>query len=97
MSREATRRRIDWRAAYTAPCCWKIYGRQFVGPPNKRRGYLLPGYVCTKTGHMVGGFLQEENPGMHVPPMENPICASFEEYEEVPETVTLEFLEEYVT
>ena len=28
---------------------------------------------------------------MHVPPVENPTCAAFEEYEEVPETVPLDF------
>ena len=27
------------------------------------------------------------------PPMENPACAAFEEYEEVPETVLLDFTE----
>ena len=34
---------------------------------------------------------------MHVPPVENPICAAFEEYEEVPETVPLDFTEFDVT
>ena len=34
---------------------------------------------------------------MRVPPVENPTCAAFEEYEEVPETVPLESLEENVT
>ena len=31
------------------------------------------------------------------PPVENPACASFEEYEEVPETVPLDFTEDDVT
>ena len=34
---------------------------------------------------------------MHVPPVENPTCAAFGEYEEVPETVPLDFLEDDVT
>ena len=33
---------------------------------------------------------------MHVSPMENPTCAAFEEYEEVPETVPLDFSEDDV-
>ena len=33
---------------------------------------------------------------MHVPPVENPACAAFKEYEEVPETVPLDFTEDYV-
>ena len=31
------------------------------------------------------------------PPMENPACAAFEEYEEVPKTVPLDFTEDDVT
>ena len=34
---------------------------------------------------------------MHVPPVENPKCPAFEEYEEVPQTVPLELLEKNVT
>ena len=34
---------------------------------------------------------------MRVPPMENPACAAFEEYEDVPETVPLDFTEDDVT
>ena len=34
---------------------------------------------------------------MRVPPMENPACTAFEEYGEVPETVTLDFTEDDVT
>ena len=34
---------------------------------------------------------------MQVPPMENPTCAAFEEYEEVPETVPLDFTEDDIT
>ena len=34
---------------------------------------------------------------MRVPPVENPVCAAFEEYEELPETVPLDFTEGNVT
>ena len=33
---------------------------------------------------------------MRVPPMENPTCAAFEEYEEVPKTVPLDFTEDNI-
>ena len=34
---------------------------------------------------------------MHVPPVENPTCAAFEKYGELPETVPLDFTEDDVT
>ena len=34
---------------------------------------------------------------MRVPPKENPACAAFEEYEDVPETVPLDFMKDDVT
>ena len=34
---------------------------------------------------------------MHVPPVENPACADFENFGEVPETVPLDFTEDEVT
>ena len=34
---------------------------------------------------------------MRVPPVENPTCAAFEEYEDVPKTVPLDFTEDDVT
>ena len=34
---------------------------------------------------------------MRVPPVENPTCAAFEEYEEVPKPVPLNFTEDDVT
>ena len=41
--------------------------------------------------------LHEKYTDMHVPPVENPTCATFEEYEEVPETVSLDLSENNVT
>ena len=34
---------------------------------------------------------------MHVPPVENPKCAVFEEYKDVPKTLPLDFMEDEVT
>ena len=42
-------------------------------------GCLLPGDVCTKTGRPVADVLREKHPSMRVPPVENPMCAAFEE------------------
>ena len=41
--------------------------------------------------------LWENHPDMRVPPMENLMCAAFEEYEDIPETVPLDFTEDDVT
>ena len=49
------------------------------------------------TRQPVADVLREKHPDMRVPPVENPTCASFKEYEEVPETVPLDFLENDVT
>ena len=34
---------------------------------------------------------------MHVPPVENPACAAFEEYEYLPKTAPIDFTEDDVT
>ena len=61
------------------------------------RGCLLLGGKFTKTGRPVADVLQEKHPDMRVPPVENPACAAFEEYEDVPETVLPDFTEDDVT
>ena len=73
--------------------------RQSVRRPTDREGggCLLPEDQCTKTGRPVADVLQEKHPDMHVPPVENPACADFEEYEVVPETVPFDFTEDDVT
>ena len=38
-----------------------------------------------------------ESPRHACPPLEKPTCAGFKEYEEVPETVPLNFTEDHVT
>ena len=59
-------------------------------------GYLLPDNQCTKTGRPVAEVLREKHPDMRVPTVENSMCSVFKEYEEVPETVILDFAEDYV-
>ena len=54
-------------------------------------GCLFPDDQCTKTGLTVVEVLLEKHPDMCVLPMENTMCTAFEEYEEVPETVPLDF------
>ena len=72
---------IAWPIASTSLCCWESYGRRSVGPTTVRGGGgLLPGDVCTKTKLPVAEVLQDNHPGMHVPPVENPTCMAFEEY-----------------
>ena len=60
-------------------------------------GCLLPYDQCTKTGLPVAEVLREKHPDMRVPPVENPTCAAFEEYKEIPKTVPLDFAEYEVT
>ena len=48
-------------------------------------------------GQPVAEVLREKRPDMRFPPMENPACAAFEEYENVPETALLDFTEYDVT
>ena len=72
--------------------------RQAVRRATDREGggCLLPGDKCTKTGRPVADVLREKHPDMRVPPVENPACAAFEEYEDVPKTVPLDFTEDDV-
>ena len=73
--------------------------RQAVRRATDREGVgcLLPDDQCTKTGRPVAEVLREKQLDMRVPPMENPMCTVFEEYEEVTETVPLDFTENDVT
>ena len=73
--------------------------RQAVRRATDREGVgcLLPEDLCTKTGRPVADVLREKHLDMRFPPVENPACAAFEEYEEVPETVPLDFTEDDVT
>ena len=43
-------------------------------------GGRQPGGVFPKTKLPVAEVLQDNHPGMHVPPVENPTCMAFEEY-----------------
>ena len=66
-------------------------------PTGRGGGCLLPDDQCTKTGRPVAEVLWEKHPVMCVSPVENPTCAAFEKYEDVPETVPLDFTEDDVT
>ena len=91
------RRRIAWHVTSTERCYWESCGRRSIWPPAERGwGCLLPGEVCMKTGRPVADLLWEKRPDIRVPPVENPMCLAFEEYEEVPETVPLDFSEDNV-
>ena len=50
-----------------------------------------------KNGRPVAEVLREKHPDMRFPPVENPTCAAFEEYEDVTEMVPLDFMEDDVT
>ena len=56
---------------------------------NRGGGDLLVGDVFTKTGRPVADVLREKHPDICVLSVENPRCAAFEDYEELPETVPL--------
>ena len=64
---------------------------------REERGCLLLDNQCTKTGRPVIEVLREKHPDMHVPPVEISTCAAFEEYEDIPKTVPLDFTEDDVT
>ena len=68
-----------------------------MGHHQRRGECLLPVELCTKTGRPVADVLREKHPEMCVTPMENLTYAAFGEYEEVPETVPLDFSEDNVT
>ena len=52
-----------------------------------------PGKSMHNTGRPVAEVLWEKHTDIRATPMEAPTCAAFEEYEEVPETVPLDFTE----
>ena len=73
--------------------------RQAVRQATDREGggCLLPDDQCTKTGRPVAEVLREKHQDMRVPPVENPTCAAFKEYKDIPETVPLDSTENDVT
>ena len=68
-----------------------------MGHRPRGGGGLLLGDVCKKTGQPVADVLRGKHPDMRVPPVETPTYTAFEEYGEVPETVPLDYSEDYVT
>ena len=73
--------------------------RQAVRQATDREGggCLLPDDHCTKNGRPVAEVLYEKHPDMRSTPVENPICAAFENYGEVPKTAPLDFTEDDIT
>ena len=59
-------------------------------------GCLLPGEKCTKLGDRLQMSSGRSTRTCVPPPAENPTCAAFEEYGEVPEIVPLDFTEDDV-
>ena len=60
-------------------------------------GCLLPDDQYRKTGRPVAEVLRYKHPDTRFTSMEHPTCAAFEEYEEVPEMVPLDFTEDDIT
>ena len=73
--------------------------RQAVRKATNRKGggCLLLDDQCTKTGRPVAEVLREKHPDMRVPPVEDPTCAAFKKYGEVPEMLPLNFTEDDAT
>ena len=55
------------------------------------RGCLLPDDQCTNNRQLVADIFWDKHLNMHVPPVENFMCAAFKEYEEMQEMVPLDF------
>ena len=77
--------------------CGKLWQAVRRAPDREGGGCLLPDDQCTKTRQPVADVLRVKHPYMYVPPLENPTCAAFEKYEEVPERLPLYFTEDDVT
>ena len=57
---------------------------------------ILPDDQCTQTERLVAKVIRENHPDMRVPPVKNTMCGAFREYEEMPETVPLDFMDDYI-
>ena len=89
---------MPWRGASMRLCSQESSARLSVGKSTGRgEGVSCLGTKITKTGRPVVEVFREKHPDMRVPPVENPACAAFEEYEDVPKMVPLNFTEDDVT
>ena len=59
-------------------------------------GCLLPGKICTNNERLVIDVLWVKQPNTRIPQVGDPQCSDFERYEEVPETLHLDFSEDNV-
>ena len=89
---------MPWPGAFTRQFSWGSSVRpSFRQPTGREEGVSSQTINAQKTGRPVAEVLWEKHPEMCVSPVENPTCAAFKEYEEVPETVPLDFTEDDVT
>ena len=89
---------MPWTGAFTRQFSWGSSGRPSVRQPTVREeGVSSQTINAQKTGRPVAEVLWEKHPDMGVPPVENPTCVAFEEYEDIPKTVPLNFTEDDVT
>ena len=86
-----------WKENSVESCCWGNFAMRYFGKPTGVGGCLLPGYLCTKSSLPVAYVVQENQPKLRVNSMENPTCANFKEYMDVPKTSPLEFTEDDLT
>ena len=76
---------------------WKLQQSVWRLTACRGGGYLLLEDACTNTRRPVAYFLRDTHLDMRVNHVGYPICYAFERYDEVPETMPLDFLEDGVT
>ena len=91
----ARRRMKPWTGATTTQCCLVSFGRLSAGPQTGRGEGVS---YHTNARKPVDRLQRSSGRSTQtcVSPVENPTFAAFEEYEEVPETVPLDFTEDDV-
>ena len=92
------RRKRLWQEANMTLWCLVSLGRPSTGQPEGM-GEIISSWITNarKTGDRLQRSSGRSIQTCVSPPVENPACAAFEEYEDVPETVPLDFTEDDVT
>ena len=85
---------MPWRRAFMRLCSWESSARPSAGKATGREEGVSSRMTNAQIGRPVAEVLWEKHRDMHVPPVENPACAAFEEYEDVPKKVPLNFTED---
>ena len=87
-----------WRGVFMRKCSRGSSARMSVGQPTGRgEGVSSWGKNARKSGDSLQMSSGRSIRTCVSPPAENPMCAAFKVYEEVPETVPLDFTEDDVT